>query len=119
MSRYVLAYEDRTTVDGRRLEPGAAWWDPARLPLPVQSLAEPGVPSKVLAHITAIERSADVIWAVVDEDLSEGLVLALDGAGAEMDWIDGEPPHGVWLFRQIEVVAATIIPSDRWAWRES
>lgn len=118
MYETVIAYEGRTTTDGRLIELGALHWK--NLPLPVF-----GFPGGFIGGIERVGsivalRREYVLWgrayiiATIDFEMTEGYCLSLDGDDAT--FVYDEVP-GKMMATSMRVAAGTLIPIETWAWQ--
>lgn len=102
----ILAYENKLTKDKRLLRPDSVTWD---TPCPVID----GDSRERIGWITSIERIDDTIWATIDFDLPNDMVLSMSGADADYQWIEDTEQIE---FDHIRVAGAMLLFKDTWAW---
>lgn len=102
----VFAYEGIPTKDKRLLKQDSVTWD---VPCPVLD----GETHERIGWITEIKRENNTIWATVDFDVPNDMVLSLSGADADFDFIEEEEQIE---FNRLRVAGAMLLSKDTWAW---
>lgn len=107
---HVLAYENIPTGDRRRLLQGSVTWD---TPCPII------MNSERVGQIVSIQREGDTLWALVDCEIPEDMVLSLSGSDAHFDIVgDWESGEGQIVFDTLRVAGACILPKNTWCWKD-